>query len=112
MFSVKAQVESGYLTSVPPNYVFDNSNEYISSEAEMIPTIDVSLLTSGTPDQRSKVIQDIGNACRDWGFFQVISWKFYIFSLHDCIHSQGVYYDLTLSCIQGNKSWCSRDAKR
>ncbi|XP_059454766.1 2-oxoglutarate-dependent dioxygenase 19-like [Corylus avellana] len=74
MFSIKSQVESGCLTSVPPKYVFDkSSSNCISSEAETIPTIDVSLLTFGTPDQRSKVIQDIGNACRDWGFFMIIN---------------------------------------
>lgn len=86
MLSVKAQVESGFLTFVPEKYhAFDkSSSDYISSEVEMIPTIDVSLLTSGTPDQRSQVIQDIGNACRDWGFFMV--YNLYIFSLHECIY--------------------------
>lgn len=74
MFSVKELVESGSLKSVPPNHVFaKSSSDYICSEAETIPTIDFSLLTSGTPDQRSKAIQDIGNACREWGFFMVIT---------------------------------------
>lgn len=74
MFSVKELVESGSLKSVPPNYVIaKSSGDCICSEAETIPTIDFSLLTSGTPDQRSKAIQDIGNACREWGFFMVIT---------------------------------------
>ena len=74
MFSVKAQLESNSLTSVPSKYVFPkSSDDYISSESEIIPTIDLSMLTSGTPDQRSKVIQEIGNACREWGFFMVIN---------------------------------------
>ncbi|PQM42313.1 protein DMR6-LIKE OXYGENASE 2 [Prunus yedoensis var. nudiflora] len=36
-----------------------------------IPTIDFALLTSGSPDQRAKVIEELGRACEEWGFFQV-----------------------------------------
>ncbi|CBI19215.3 unnamed protein product, partial [Vitis vinifera] len=36
-----------------------------------VPTVDFSLLTVGTPNQRSKVIQLLGHACREWGFFVV-----------------------------------------
>ena len=36
-----------------------------------VPTVDFSLITTGTPDQRSKVIQLLGHACREWGFFVV-----------------------------------------
>ncbi|KAJ4822025.1 hypothetical protein Tsubulata_001599 [Turnera subulata] len=74
MLSVKGQVESGGLNHVPSKYLYHtNLGERISSDAEVIPTIDFSILTSGTPDQRSKVIQDIGNACAEWGFFMVIN---------------------------------------
>ncbi|GAV83244.1 2OG-FeII_Oxy domain-containing protein/DIOX_N domain-containing protein [Cephalotus follicularis] len=75
MAYVKGLVESKTLTSVPSKYVFRgiDAKEGISLEAETIPTIDFSMLTSGTPDQRSKVIQDIGYACREWGFFMVIN---------------------------------------
>ncbi|XP_026441708.1 probable 2-oxoglutarate/Fe(II)-dependent dioxygenase [Papaver somniferum] len=38
-----------------------------------IPVIDFSFLTSGSPDQRSKVIEDLRNACQDWGFFMVMN---------------------------------------
>lgn len=30
-----------------------------------------SLLASGTPEQQSKIIQDLGYACQEWGFFMV-----------------------------------------
>ncbi|EXB75599.1 putative 2-oxoglutarate/Fe(II)-dependent dioxygenase [Morus notabilis] len=79
MFSVKQLVESGFCAkSMPSKYVFPRSDDnsvvhYIPDEAKVIPTIDFSLLTSGNPDQRSKVISDLGNACREWGFFMLIN---------------------------------------
>ncbi|KAL4590062.1 hypothetical protein LXL04_002981 [Taraxacum kok-saghyz] len=38
-----------------------------------IPIIDYSLLTSGTVDEHSKVVQDIGKACEDWGCFMLVN---------------------------------------
>ncbi|KAI3775282.1 hypothetical protein L1987_49853 [Smallanthus sonchifolius] len=38
-----------------------------------IPIIDYSLLTSGTTNERSKVVQDIGKACEDWGCFMLVN---------------------------------------
>ncbi|KAJ0025493.1 hypothetical protein Pint_08400 [Pistacia integerrima] len=75
MYCVKELVESrGCLQSVPSNYVFpENHDDCIISEEETIPTIDYSLLTSGSPEQRSKVIHKLGIACREWGFFTVIN---------------------------------------
>ncbi|KAK6277788.1 hypothetical protein POUND7_018111 [Theobroma cacao] len=75
MFSVKQLVESGCLTSVPPKYVFKNteSDDCMVTELEAIPAIDFSLLTSGNPDERSKVINELRNACQEWGFFMVIN---------------------------------------
>ncbi|XP_057974539.1 2-oxoglutarate-dependent dioxygenase 19-like [Malania oleifera] len=73
---VKGLVESGCLTSIPSKYVFPrkSGDDSMFSEAEaIIPTIDLSLLTGGTPYQRSKVIQDLANACLDWGFFMVVN---------------------------------------
>ncbi|XP_077213202.1 2-oxoglutarate-dependent dioxygenase 19-like isoform X1 [Tasmannia lanceolata] len=69
---IKHLAESGILTSVPSNYAFPlaNSNPVSGSE---IPTIDFSLLKNGTPDQRSQIIRDLGNACREWGIFVVIN---------------------------------------
>ncbi|KAF8406065.1 hypothetical protein HHK36_008145 [Tetracentron sinense] len=73
MGCVKELAESA--TFVPSNYAFPtNSDDSTVSEAEEeIPTIDFSLLISTSPDQRSKIVQDLGKACRDWGFFMVIN---------------------------------------
>ncbi|PWA58886.1 oxoglutarate/iron-dependent dioxygenase [Artemisia annua] len=38
-----------------------------------VPIIDYSLLTSGTPNERSKVIQQLGNACKDWGCYMLVN---------------------------------------
>ncbi|GAY41546.1 hypothetical protein CUMW_060320 [Citrus unshiu] len=75
MFCVKGLSESGRLTSVPSKYFFekDLNDDCINSEAETIPIIDFSMLTSGSPEQRYKTIQAIGNACLKWGFFEVIN---------------------------------------
>ncbi|KAJ7958959.1 putative 2-oxoglutarate and Fe(II)-dependent oxygenase superfamily protein [Quillaja saponaria] len=76
MFStVKGLVESNNFTSLPPIYVFPKKPEdSMLSTAETVPIIDFSLLTSANdPDQRCKAIQDLGNACRDWGFFVLIN---------------------------------------
>ncbi|XP_042500955.1 2-oxoglutarate-dependent dioxygenase 19-like isoform X2 [Macadamia integrifolia] len=72
MGCVKELVESSTLTSIPSHYIFStNLDQQVSTEE--IPVIDFSLLTSGTPDQRSKIVQQLGKACQDWGFFMVIN---------------------------------------
>ncbi|KAH7847732.1 hypothetical protein Vadar_029655 [Vaccinium darrowii] len=73
--SVKTLVESPGLTSIPSKYSYSlNPNESAGSEPdETIPTIDFSLLTSGDPHQRSKIIRDLDKACREWGFFMLVN---------------------------------------
>jgi hypothetical protein len=75
MTSIKALVaESPGFTSIPPRYTFTRSpdDEPVSDDPEdSIPIIDFSLLTYGTPDQRSKTIHQLGKACQDWGLFMV-----------------------------------------
>ncbi|KAK9989001.1 hypothetical protein SO802_029240 [Lithocarpus litseifolius] len=74
--SIKKLAESPGLTSVPSTYAFTNcpNDQAVSEDPEdSIPVIDFSLLTSGTPEQRSQVIQELGQACKDWGFFKVIN---------------------------------------
>ncbi|TKY56296.1 Leucoanthocyanidin dioxygenase [Spatholobus suberectus] len=74
MFSVKELVESNCLRSVPSDYIcLKNPEESILYETENISTIDFSELTSSNPDERSKAIQQLGDACRDWGFFMLIN---------------------------------------
>ncbi|KAF3975154.1 hypothetical protein CMV_001572 [Castanea mollissima] len=74
---IKKVAESPGLTSVPSSYAFTPSpnDQAVSDEdpEDSIPIIDFSLLTSGTPDQRSQVIQELGQACKDWGFFKLIN---------------------------------------
>ncbi|KAF3445958.1 hypothetical protein FNV43_RR11135 [Rhamnella rubrinervis] len=75
MLCVKQLVESGCLTTVPSKYVSRRSLEYsegrFADQEVVIPIIDFSLLTCGNAEQRSKVIEDLGNTCREWGFFMV-----------------------------------------
>ncbi|KAJ4716839.1 putative 2-oxoglutarate and Fe(II)-dependent oxygenase superfamily protein [Melia azedarach] len=78
MASIKALTESPGLTSIPSSYTFiQNPNDHQAASdpepEDSIPTIDFSLLNSSNPDERSKVIRDLGKACRDWGFFMVIN---------------------------------------
>ncbi|KAK7301150.1 hypothetical protein RJT34_12011 [Clitoria ternatea] len=74
MNSVKELVESNCLKSVPSNYIcLKNSEDSILCETQNIPTIDFSKLTSSNPNERSTAIQQLGDACRDWGFFMLIN---------------------------------------
>ncbi|KAI3883354.1 hypothetical protein MKW92_039600 [Papaver armeniacum] len=75
---IKDLIESNDLISVP------NSKHALPAKAEdlamlaeeeveqvTLPVIDFSLLTSGSADQRSQIIQELRNACLHWGFFMV-----------------------------------------
>ncbi|XP_027939109.1 protein DMR6-LIKE OXYGENASE 1-like [Vigna unguiculata] len=75
MFSVKELVESSSMKSVPSNYVCHKTPEdnLLNYETESIPTIDFLQLTSSNPIERSKAIQQLGDACRDWGFFMLMN---------------------------------------
>nr|XP_043625980.1 2-oxoglutarate-dependent dioxygenase 19-like [Erigeron canadensis] len=76
MNSVKALLtESPDLKTIPSIYAYSsNSKELVALDTyDSIPTIDFSLLTCDDPVIRFQVIQDLGNACNDWGFFQVIN---------------------------------------
>ncbi|KAK8624978.1 hypothetical protein V6N13_089862 [Hibiscus sabdariffa] len=42
-------------------------------EAEGIPLIDLSVLNSADPVSDGSLVSDIGDACKKWGFFQVIN---------------------------------------
>ncbi|XP_021825024.1 protein DMR6-LIKE OXYGENASE 2-like isoform X2 [Prunus avium] len=72
--SIKRLAASAALSSVPSEYTYTkNPNEQgdANDPEHSIPTIDFALLTSGSPDQRAKVIEELGRACEEWGFFQV-----------------------------------------
>ncbi|KAF2291616.1 hypothetical protein GH714_026221 [Hevea brasiliensis] len=96
MSSVKWLVESGCLKKVPSKYAYEkNPEDRISEDEETIPTIDYSLLTHGTPIQRFKVIQDLGNACQEWGFFMVINHGVPKKLRDEMINSTETFFNLT-----------------
>ncbi|KAI3973178.1 hypothetical protein MKX01_020913 [Papaver californicum] len=75
---IKDLIESTDLISVPSKHALPAKAEDLTMLTEeeeegveqvSLPVIDFSLLTSGSADQRSKVIEDLGNACLHWGFF-------------------------------------------
>ncbi|CAN1306416.1 2-oxoglutarate-dependent dioxygenase 19 [Linum perenne] len=78
--SIKALSESSNLTSLPLSHNFStvhhgyqHSNNLSSSSAKhQIPVIDFSLL-SADGHLGSKAVQDLADACQNWGFFQVIN---------------------------------------
>lgn len=81
MQSVKVLVESNCISpNIPSKYVCINTPEDpLFSESDNnsnIPTVDFSQLTSSNPTEHSKAIQQLGHACRDWGFFMVPSLSF------------------------------------
>ncbi|XP_020203704.1 protein DMR6-LIKE OXYGENASE 2 [Cajanus cajan] len=75
MLGVKELVDSTCLRSVPFNYIFLKTPEdsTLYYETQNIPIIDFSELTSSNPNERSKAIQQLGDACQDWGFFVLIN---------------------------------------
>ncbi|KAK3007718.1 hypothetical protein RJ639_014251, partial [Escallonia herrerae] len=75
MTSIKVLAESLNSNSIPSDYVYSANyhTPIASTQEDGIPVIDYSLLTSGTPDQQSKAIQDLGKACEEWGFFLLVN---------------------------------------
>lgn len=81
--SIKKLAESSsQISFIPSAYKYNSGNPQDEAvlldddEEAKIPIVDFSLLTSGTSEQRSKAISDLGKACEDWGFFMV-----YIYSI-------------------------------
>ncbi|KAF5942632.1 hypothetical protein HYC85_020274 [Camellia sinensis] len=99
MYSVKGLVDSGFHQSaIPSKFIIASSSQEddtVLSQEEAIPTIDFSLLTSGDPVQRSKVIQDIGNACRDWGIFMVINHGVQEKLMDDMVKASKSFFDMS-----------------
>ncbi|KAJ0984652.1 hypothetical protein J5N97_003008 [Dioscorea zingiberensis] len=74
--TIKEISDSGVvLSSLPSCYACRDPDINGSTEIleEEVPIIDFSLLVGGTAKQRAQVIQDLGKACRDWGFFMVVN---------------------------------------
>ncbi|KAK2968654.1 hypothetical protein RJ640_012497 [Escallonia rubra] len=76
MASIKVVAESpNLLGSIPSDYAYSTTHftPIASDQEHSIPVIDYSLLTSGVPGQRSKVIDDLGKACEEWGCFLLVN---------------------------------------
>ncbi|KAB2614971.1 flavonol synthase 3-like [Pyrus ussuriensis x Pyrus communis] len=74
--SIKSLAESPALSSVPSAYAFNiNPNDEADpNDPEFaIPIVDMSLLTLGSPDQRSKIVHNLIKICQEWGFFIAIN---------------------------------------
>ncbi|KAI3894458.1 hypothetical protein MKW92_046230 [Papaver armeniacum] len=71
--TVKDLTESSDLISIPSEYMFPRNPEELEEAEQQIPIIDYNLLTSGSPEQRSLIIENLRSACLEWGFFMVIN---------------------------------------
>ncbi|KAL0365185.1 UNVERIFIED_CONTAM: 2-oxoglutarate-dependent dioxygenase 19 [Sesamum angustifolium] len=89
---VKALAESSTLNSVPSQFSFANDSK--GSDSDSIPIVDFSLLASDDPDQRAKVLRDLDNACREWGFFVLINHGISDSLLKDTIEASLEYFEL------------------
>lgn len=82
--SIKTLAESPNLKSIPSQYTFTINPDDIADPNDpmfSIPVIDYSLLTSSSPQQRSKIIHDLTKVCQDWGFFMVFIVNFHYFEI-------------------------------
>ncbi|WOL19969.1 hypothetical protein Cni_G28771 [Canna indica] len=74
--SVKQLCDSGTLSSVHNHYASRDPgapSDIDPTLEEQIPTIDFSMLTQGTPQERSLMVRQLGQACEEWGFFMVVN---------------------------------------
>lgn len=72
---VKGLVDSG-ITTIPRFFVHPletlvELNRQTHTDTESIPTIDLADFDSG--ERRPDIVRQISRACREWGFFQIIS---------------------------------------
>lgn len=69
--SIKHFTRSQTLPSIPNHYKLPTQLDPNIISSATIPTVDISVLTSGSTVQRSQAVRELGEACRNWGFFQV-----------------------------------------
>ncbi|XP_057812536.1 2-oxoglutarate-dependent dioxygenase 19-like [Salvia miltiorrhiza] len=69
--TLKVIADSSSLKSVPSKFNF--SNERTAFTSDSLPTVDFSALIAGDPHQRSKAVDDLAAACREWGFFILVN---------------------------------------
>ncbi|XP_061362139.1 2-oxoglutarate-dependent dioxygenase 19-like [Gastrolobium bilobum] len=96
MLSVKGLVDSNCPSSIPSNYLcLKNPDDSILYETENIPIIDFSQLNSSNPNERSKEIQKLGDACRDWGFFMLVNHGVSETLRDELLRASQSFFDLT-----------------
>lgn len=103
--------QSPNLTTIPSNYAFLDAatdSASVASELEIqLPVVNFTLLSSNCPRQRSDAVQQLGHACRDWGFFMVLlkilTTKFSIKTQITDIQGSGYI----LFVMSGDPSWGS-----
>nr|BAO27778.1 F3H1 protein [Reaumuria trigyna] len=75
--AVSSVKELANLNSIPSSYVHPTLTNCEANDSSpddgSIPIIDFSLLVSDDPDERSRMIEELGKACRNWGFFMVVN---------------------------------------
>ncbi|KAF7816998.1 protein DMR6-LIKE OXYGENASE 1-like [Senna tora] len=110
MLSVKGLVESHCLSSIPSKFVCPKTPEDSmlceSDINNIIPTIDFSHLISSNPNQTSKAIQQLGLACRDWGFFMLINHGVAETLRNEVVKGSQRFFDLT---EEEKKEYAGRD---
>ena len=67
------KIDDCYMPLVHSNSSSINIDDSLSGVDDPIPIIDFSMLISDVPDQQFKTIQDLQNACLEYGSFMV--WK-------------------------------------
>ncbi|KAG6472650.1 hypothetical protein ZIOFF_070124 [Zingiber officinale] len=77
--SVKQLSDSGAFSSLPLQ-LYASRDPAAPSDVDatlepQIPTIDLSLLTGATPRERARMVQRLGRACQDWGFFMARTFR-------------------------------------
>ncbi|XP_054820098.1 2-oxoglutarate-dependent dioxygenase 19-like [Prosopis cineraria] len=74
--SVKAFIESNNAISIPSTYysITELREDVVEDDlAASIPVINFALLTSDDPHIHANTVQDLGNVCKEWGFFMIIN---------------------------------------
>eukprot|EP01018_Ginkgo_biloba_P002648 Gb_27205 [translate_table: standard] len=71
---------------------------YNSSAAEQIPVIDLSPLEANPADKKSvdRLVLQVGKACKEWGFFQVVNHGLPIHLLHRLQSAAAEFFSLPL----------------
>ncbi|XP_011071218.1 protein DMR6-LIKE OXYGENASE 1-like [Sesamum indicum] len=69
--ALKDLANSANLKAVPSKFNF--INESTALPCDSLPVIDFSAITAEDPDRRSQAINDLSNACQEWGLFILVN---------------------------------------